>query len=105
VEIPEEYRNRTVAFVDEILSLPVVADPPATVTINERTGVLVSTGTVRISRATISVNGILLEIREEGTLEAVERQAKKLQYSNFEIIAIVKELHRAGALQAELITE
>jgi len=105
VEIPEKYRNLTVAFVDELLSLPVVADPPATVTINERTGVVVSTGTVRISRVTISVNGIVLEIKENGTLDAVQGQVRRLQYSSAEIIAIVKELHRAGALQAELITE
>jgi flagellar basal body P-ring protein FlgI len=75
------------------------------VTINERTGVVVSTGTVRISRVTISVNGIVLEIKENGTLDAVQGQVRRLQYSSAEIIAIVKELHRAGALQAELITE
>jgi flagellar P-ring protein precursor FlgI len=104
VEIPERYKSLKVSFLDEILNVPVVADPAATVVINERTKVLVATGTVRISPATILVNGIEVKISENGTLEALTTAARKGGYSSAEMIAIVKELARVGALQAKLIS-
>jgi flagellar basal body P-ring protein FlgI len=82
----------------------VVADPAATVVINERTKVLVATGTVRISPVTILVNGIEVKVAENATLEALTAVARKGAYSSAEMIAIVKELARVGALQAKLVS-
>lgn len=104
VEIPERYKNLKVSFLDEILNVPVVADPAATVVINERTKVLVATGTVRISPVTILVNGIEVKVAENATLEALTAVARKGAYSSAEMIAIVKELARVGALQAKLVS-
>jgi len=106
VEIPSAYAANKVGFIEEITNLPVAYEPPATVRINERTGVVVITGAVKVNKAAISVGNIQMKVEEDGAL-LVDLQAttRKLAYSNSELIAIIKELDRAKALQARLICE
>ncbi len=107
VDIPAAEAARKIGFIAEILSLPIAYDPPATVVINERTGTVVVTGTVRINKATVTVGNIRVEIKEEGTLFPDFQTAlrKTNVYSNAEIIAVIKELDKAKALQAKLVCE
>jgi flagellar P-ring protein precursor FlgI len=111
VEVPRQYEDRRVAFVsDEVMNSPVVIDPPARLIINERTGVVVATGSVRISPADIVIGNRRIVIEKEGTMaelkEAIGRLANRQDYmaSSAEFIAVVKELARAGALHAELVS-
>jgi flagellar P-ring protein precursor FlgI len=104
VEIPEIYRKRKVDFLDDIMKVPVVSEPPATVTINERTGAVVVTGAVKVSPVTVSVGSLKVYISEEGSFENLQK-AMQRTHSNAEFIAVIKELKRAGALQARLVTQ
>ena len=104
VDIPDTYKDKPWEFVDDIMNVPVVAEPPATVVINERTGVVVITGTVRVSPVTVTVGSTRIEVTKEGLLSDIERSARRGFYTNAEMIAIIKELSRARALQARLIS-
>jgi flagellar P-ring protein precursor FlgI len=104
VEIPRSYENRQVAFVREVMKMPVVVDPPAQVVIDELSGVVVVTGNVRISPVDIQVGGTRVKLDKEGSLRDLKTVTSALyEGSNTELIAIIKQLARAGALQARLI--
>jgi flagellar P-ring protein precursor FlgI len=103
VEVPDQWRKKRVAFVREIMNMPVVVDPPARVVINERSGVVVVTGNVRISPAEVGVNGLTVKLRAESTFSDLERGLSRLGGTDV-LIAVLKELSRAGALQARLVS-
>jgi flagellar P-ring protein precursor FlgI len=106
VEIPENYRKRKVDFLDEIMKVPVISEPPATVTINERAGSVVVTGTVRVSPVSIAVGNIKMVISEEGSFDQVKDVVWRVTgHTGTVLIAVVKELYRAGALQAKLVVQ
>jgi flagellar P-ring protein FlgI len=103
VDVPKERVKERVAFAREIMSMPVVVDPPAKVVINERSGVVVATGNVRISPVEVQVAGQRIEIKAESPFAALRSSLGKLTTPEV-LIAVVKELSRAGALQAKLIS-
>ncbi len=103
VVVPKEWQDRRVAFAREIMNMPVVVDPPAKVVINERSGVVVATGNVRISPAEVRVAGQIVEIGAESTFTDLKRGLSQLATPEV-LIAVIKELSRAGALQAKLIS-
>ncbi len=103
VDIPKDWANKRVAFVREIMNMPVVVDPPAKVVINERNGVVVVTGNVRISPAEVGVGGQTIKIRAESTFSDLKRALDQLGGTDV-LIAVIKELSRAGALQARLVS-
>jgi len=70
VSIPPEYASRAVDFVAELEALEVVADRPARVVINERTGTIVMGKEVRVSPVAIMHGKLTVEIQ---TVEAVSQ--------------------------------
>ena len=63
VAIPPDYASRSTEFVAELESLPVDADRPARVVINERTGTIVLGKDVRISPVAILHGNLTVEIQ------------------------------------------
>lgn len=65
VEIPDEYRDRTVEYVARIEAVEVPVDGVARVVINERTGTVVMGENVRISTVAVSHGGLSVIIQEQ----------------------------------------
>ncbi len=130
VRVPEEERANPVNFLADIMSIrfdPSLLDLPAKVVVNEREGVIVATGDARFSPAAISVPGIMISTlggeRAAGSANAsadvpaadsdgvtgrVEDLLAAMRQLNMPIaeqIAIVHQIHRAGALHAELVLD
>jgi flagellar P-ring protein precursor FlgI len=65
VEIPAEYRDRTVEYVARLEAIEVPVDGTARVVINERTGTVVMGENVRISTVAVSHGGLSVVIQEQ----------------------------------------
>ena len=65
VRVPEASRRDLVGFISRLECLPVEADAPARVVINERTGTVVIGARVRISPVAISHGSLTIEIKGE----------------------------------------
>jgi flagellar P-ring protein precursor FlgI len=63
VTIPPEYSSRAIEFISELEKVPVDADRPARVVINERTGTIVMGGDVRISPVAIMHGNLTLAVQ------------------------------------------
>ncbi|MCB9838829.1 MAG: flagellar basal body P-ring protein FlgI [Phycisphaeraceae bacterium] len=132
VQIPQAERRDPAAFISDILSIrfdPSLLSLPARVVINEREGVIVVTDDVEIS-PTILAHGDLMittvsqagapnetETSRWATLDTTrpEERSTRLQdllaaFKQLDVpvndqIAILMELHRTGALHAELVID
>ncbi|MGH8018581.1 MAG: flagellar basal body P-ring protein FlgI [Opitutaceae bacterium] len=62
VRLPEVFRDRQVDFIAALGSLDVVPDTPARIIINERTGTIVATASVRISTVAVSHGSLTITI-------------------------------------------
>ena len=62
VKLPQAYLGREVAFLADLGSIEVAPDSLARVVINERTGTIVATSTVRISQVAISHGALTITI-------------------------------------------
>ena len=65
VDIPEDYRDKTVEFIALIESVEVSPDVRARVVVNERTGTVVMGSSVRISTVAIAHGNLSIEITED----------------------------------------
>ena len=63
VTIPPDYANHSTEFISELEKLPVDADRPARVVVNERTGTIVMGGDVRISPVAIMHGNLTLQVQ------------------------------------------
>jgi flagellar P-ring protein precursor FlgI len=63
VSIPPDYASRTIEFISQLEKVPVDADRPARVVINERTGTIVMGGDVHISPVAIMHGNLNVEIQ------------------------------------------
>ena len=63
VVIPPDYANRSIEFLAELEKVPVDADRPARVVVNERTGTIVMGGDVHISPVAIMHGNLTIEIQ------------------------------------------
>jgi len=113
VTIPSEFAARTIEFVAELEDLPVDADRPARVVINERTGTIVLGREVRIRPVAILHGNLTIEVQtsftvsqpgplSQGTTEAVPQttvNAKEERARNVVLPqgATIEELVRALA--------
>lgn len=68
VQVPAEYRSRSIEFIAEIERLTVETDRPARVVINERTGTIVMGKEVRISPVAIMHGNLTVEIQTSFTV-------------------------------------
>lgn len=62
VKVPEEYRGRDVAFLADLGTVEVQPDTLARIVVNERTGTIVATSTVRVSRVAISHGALTITV-------------------------------------------
>ena len=82
----------------------VIADRPARVICDERTGSVVAGAEVRLLPAVISHRGMTLEVSPQGaTLKTVVESLQRAGATPADVIGIVQTLHKAGALSGELI--
>ncbi len=62
VRLPDIYRGREVAFLADLGQIEVIPDTLARVVINERTGTIVATSTVRLSQVAISLGSLTITV-------------------------------------------
>jgi flagellar P-ring protein precursor FlgI len=62
VRLPAEYRSRSVPFIADLGVIDVVPDTTARIVINERTGTIVATSTVRISEVAIAHGSLTITV-------------------------------------------
>jgi flagellar P-ring protein precursor FlgI len=62
VTLPAEYHGRNVAFAADLGDIEAVPDTQARVVINERTGTIVATSTVRLSQVAIAMGSLTITI-------------------------------------------
>ncbi len=62
VTLPEDYRGRDVAFIAELGQVESTSDTLARIVINERTGTIVATSTVRLSQVAIAHGSLTITV-------------------------------------------
>lgn len=62
VKLPDDYRGREVAFLADLGQIEVTPDTLARIVINERTGTIVATSTVRLSQVAISLGSLTITV-------------------------------------------
>jgi len=62
VKLPDEFRGREVAFLADLGQIEVTPDTLARIVINERTGTIVATSTVRLSQVAISLGSLTITV-------------------------------------------
>jgi flagellar P-ring protein precursor FlgI len=62
VALPPAYRGRDVAFIADLGQVDVIPDTLARVVINERTGTIVATSTVRLSQVAIALGSLTITV-------------------------------------------
>jgi flagellar P-ring protein FlgI len=62
VSLPEDYRGRNVAFLADLGTVEVQPDTLARIVINERTGTIVATSTVRLSQVAIAHGSLTITV-------------------------------------------
>jgi len=107
VDVPPSFKKRLVNFVSMLGELTVNPDTKAKVVINEKTGTVIIGENVRISTFAISHGNLTLKISQmpdsKATLDDVVNALKAVGTTTEDLIAILKTMKAAGALQAELI--
>jgi len=64
VKLPSAYAGREVTFISDLGTIDVTPDSPARIVINERTGTIVATSTVRISQVAISHGSLTITVTQ-----------------------------------------
>jgi len=65
VTLPAEYHGRNVAFIADLGDIESTPDTLARIVINERTGTIVATATVRISQVAIAMGSLTITITNQ----------------------------------------
>ena len=107
VRVPVGLQAHLVDFIATVNEIRVSPDVPARVVINERTGTVIISETVRISKVAIAHRDMSLDITdtpgEDATLQDVIRALNAVGTTPRDLIEILKLMKAAGALQAEII--
>jgi len=106
VTVPPGQRSRRFGFLGEILNLPVDVEPPPLVVINEATGQVTITGSVRVSSTVITTDQVSIRILPGGeNLGDLIGALNDAKIKGRDLVAIIRQLERAGALHAPVLTE
>ncbi|HYP15852.1 MAG TPA: flagellar basal body P-ring protein FlgI, partial [Opitutus sp.] len=62
VTLPDNYRGQDVAFIADLGTVEVMPDTLARIVINERTGTIVATSTVRLSQVAIALGSLTITV-------------------------------------------
>lgn len=116
VKIPPLYLPKPVEFIAGLERLKINAEQKAVVVVNERTGTVVMGNTVVVHPVAIAHGELSISVENEDE-EEIQTKLGKLQGTTVgdlieslnlmgagpqDLVGILKALHRAGALQAEL---
>ena len=122
VKVPEGANGAT--FISTILKIPVVVDNRAKVVLDPRSGTIVMGGNVGLSPVAVSKSGMIIRVSTPQDQEQKEKDKKQMSFILLEesptvselvdvlnklgldareIIDILKAIHSAGALHAELL--
>ncbi len=122
VKVPEGANEAT--FISDILKIPVVVENRAKVVVDPRSGTIVMGGNVGLSPVAVSKSGMIIRVgapqkqgqqekdkkkmsfvflEESPTVSELVDVLNKLSLDSREIIDILKAIHSAGALHAELL--
>lgn len=108
VQIPDAFSDDIITFLSIIEELEVIPDQAAKVVINERTGTVIFGGDIKISDFTLSYGNFVVSIKngeidgQEATISNLISALKALGATPQDIIGIIEELHKAGAIYAEI---
>ncbi|WP_126993229.1 flagellar basal body P-ring protein FlgI [Thermosipho globiformans] len=108
VQIPDAFSDDIITFLSIIEELEVIPDQAAKVVINERTGTVIFGGDIKISDFTLSYGNFVVSIKngeidgQEATISNLISALKALGATPQDIIGIIEELHKAGAIYAEV---
>lgn len=117
VRLPDAFKDDPVAFLSEILRFPVDVEPRARVAINQRTGTVAVSDAVRVLPAAFAHGDLTVQIGssertgrvvglESGTsLRELVTQLNRIGIAPRDLIAVLEQLIRVGALHAELLIE
>lgn len=129
VEVPDNYINNLVGFVAEIKKIPLLlVDVPAKVRINTKTGMVTFNEKVEVSPFGFSLKDLSVAVAPQANRNNNNNQPSMKLYNPQpdpaktdlqqlvdafnamrlkpeEIVEIIKEIHKIGALHAELIIE
>lgn len=125
VNIPAEYKDRTVEFITRLEGLEVPVDASAIVIVNERTGTVVIGDRVRIAPVAIAHGNLTIEIKTEydvsqpppyaprsaetvavpkTEIDAKEQKAALMQVSGVTLGEIVRGLNALGVTPRDMIS-
>lgn len=118
LKIPASYEARLVEFISELEALKVVADRPAVVVLNERTGTVVMGGDVMVSPVSISHGDLSISVgnakSKDGastqnivdvqgtTVASLIKSLNAMGVKPEDLVSILHSLKTAGALKADL---
>ncbi len=102
VIIPTYYERKVVELIANIENFKVVADTPAKIVINERTGTLVAGGDIVIKKSAISHGDLVLEVK--GGAGGSGTGAVQLMEQTTTINDLVKALNALGTKPEDLIS-
>ena len=110
VRIPPLYESRVVDFVGELENITVSKDKKAVIVFNEKTGTIVIGSQVVIEDISITHNGVSIDIKggrfsdnqKPSTVGEFVKQATSLGLGSKDLISILKSMHKAGAIVADL---
>lgn len=102
VIIPTYYERKVVELIANIENFKVVADTPAKIVINERTGTLVAGGDIVIKKSAISHGDLVLEVK--GGAGGSGSGAVQLMEQTTTINDLVKALNALGTKPEDLIS-
>ena len=102
VIIPTYYERKVVELIANIENYKVVADAPAKIVINERTGTLVAGGDIVIKKSAISHGDLVLEVK--GGAGGSGSGAVQLMEQTTTINDLVKALNALGTKPEDLIS-
>ena len=121
VPLPAAFKDDPVAFLSEILRFPVDAEPPARVVVNARTGTVAISESVRVLPVAFAHGDLTVRVGppdepanaarrvvdlDSGTsLRELVRQLNRIGIAPRDLIAVIEQLIRVGALHAELVIE
>jgi flagellar P-ring protein precursor FlgI len=123
VHIPRDFAGTATDFLSEILRTPVDVDLPARVVINEDTGAVAVNDTVKVGPAAVAVGNIFLmvgtpkgapepapqgtvvPVKEGASLQELVQALQRLRVTPRDLIAVIEQLVKVGALSAEIVVE
>jgi flagellar P-ring protein precursor FlgI len=119
VELPEESRTDPVAFISDILEVPVYsAEPEARVVIDQKTGSIVFSGDVTIGDVVVSHKNVVVEAGQAASFAAVDadqaddaklqslvQALNSIKVPHEDVVEIIKGIAQNGKLHGRLIVE